>query len=62
VVKDTDGNIYVGDVLDKNNDPFKKSIDRNTRIGANISFTLSDGVSAGIEDWEIGEEILGSAN
>ena len=62
VVKDTDGNIYVGDVLDKNNDPFKKSIDRNTRIGANISFTLSDGVQAGIEDWEIGEEILGSAN
>ena len=64
VVKDIDGNLYVGEVLDKDGEnSFEYSIDRNTRIGANvISYTSTNSVTGSIENWEIGEVIMGSAN
>ena len=64
VVKDSEGLLYVGDVLVNNSEAplFTSTIDRNEYNLLKAYPVLSDGVSAGIEDWEMGEEILGSAN
>jgi hypothetical protein len=63
-VEDSDGNLYKGDVLANNTESsFDFDIKRHGKYAAKIkNFTLTDGVQAAIEDWEIGEEILGSAN
>lgn len=66
IVKDNNGYVYVGDVtrLNAKNGSFDFYLDvvENKYYRLKASPVLSDGVSAGIEDWEIGEEILGSAN
>lgn len=62
VVKDSQGYTYVGDIYRSNGNPFYLNLSRNKGYRLKASPVLTDGVSAGIEDWEIGEEILGSAN
>ena len=64
VVEDSDGNLYKGDVLANNTESsFNFDIKRHGKYAAKIkNFTLTDGVLGSIEDWEKGEEILGSAN
>ncbi len=64
VVKDSEGLLYVGDVLVNNSEAplFTSTIDRNEYNLLKAYPQLSDGVSGSIEDWEMGEEILGSAN
>jgi hypothetical protein len=67
IIKDSEGYVYVGDVSRLNPDKTTGSYDffLDLKTGGyqlKASPVLTDGVSAGIEDWEIGEEILGSAN
>lgn len=63
VVEDSDGNLYIGDVKAKDSSDFNKELKTNSRTTVRVNkFTPVNGVSGGIEDWEMGEEILGSAN
>ena len=67
IIKDSEGYVYVGDVSRLNPDKTTGSYDffLDLKTGGyqlKASPVLSDGVSGSIEDWEIGEEILGSAN
>lgn len=62
VVKDSEGFIYVGDLLAKDQTPFVKSLTRNSRTTVRVDkFEQSDGFTGGIEDWQKGEEIAGVA-
>lgn len=65
VVEDSEGNLYSAPVRTNaaGYDIYKNEIKRHSQIGLRVKeFTpVTDGVSGSIEDWEIGEEILGSA-
>jgi hypothetical protein len=52
VVKDSEGNLYIGKLLAKDSTPFVKSITRNSRTTVRVNeFDLVDGFQGGIEDW-----------
>jgi hypothetical protein len=62
VVTDSQNCVYVGNVM-RSGAPFTfKGLERHLAYSLTATPVQTDGVSAGIEDWEIGEEILGSAN
>ena len=62
VVRDSQNNTYVSDVKTSNGSVAAVNSPAKSKRTLNAAPVLTDGVSAGIEDWEIGEEILGSAN
>lgn len=63
VLKDSEGFIYVGNLLDKDGEgPFVNAIARNSRIGAQVKdIEVTDGFTGGIEEWQKGEEVSGVA-
>jgi hypothetical protein len=64
VVKDSEGNLYIGKLLAKDSTPFVKSITRNSRTTVRVNeFDLVDGFQGGIEDWvNDGQDYGGIAN
>ena len=62
VVRDSQGSVYVADIITSSGVKATVNFKRANKRTLNAAPVLTDGVQAGIEDWEIGEEILGSAN
>jgi hypothetical protein len=64
LVEDSEGNLYTGIVRTNATGfaQYRNEIKRNTKIGLRVYLEPTNGVTGSIENWEIGEVIMGSAN